>query len=647
MSDTKYFLKKITSLPKKKVTSNLVDTAERLRVFSKGSPFPGPQRYARTPYMIEIAMELSPSSDTEEVVIMKASQMGATAGSTEPLILFKIAEDPGPVLAITATDELAKTWNDERIDPMLEEAGLIPKLATKIRKATQHGGKGNTSTSKTWPGGRLDIKTYGKMSQIRQISYQIGILEEEEEQANAAQRGVRQGKFINIVRARTRAYKGRRKILRVSTPLIKKTSVIYPAFKEGDQRYYYVPCPQCGKLQRLMWSNLKYKTTENKKVISESVYYECEHCQHHILDSDKSKIFKDVSQGGECRWIPHNAENAKKGVKSYQLSALYAGPGFETWFDLAQMWVDAQGDPEVLQTFINLQLGEPFEDYADRPPAELLHSLKGMYLQNNLPKKEKDNPLFTTLGCDVQAGNKRGDEWIKMPRIEASLVGHGENNRTWLIAHYIIEGNTDNYTSGAFAKLKEKIIKKDFPMVPVIIFIDSRFQTDQVNKFCNGSNNVFPIMGHPYISKNEGSKYFKEIEIKEFRSANQMPLKMYELSTNIIKRRLYNKLSLRRDTTTGEYPTGHMMFPLDMTQKYFDQLTAERPILKMINGRMRTTFDAGGRSNEALDCFVYAELAKEVFIYIVSIACGEVAANESKFWEWALIKFGEKDNGIK
>lgn len=647
MSDTNYLISKIKKLPRNKVTSSVVDVAERIRVFPKGSPFPGPQKYSRTPYMIEIANELSPASDTEEVVVVKASQMGATAGSTEPLILYKVAEDPGPVLAITANDELASTWNDERIDPMLEEAGLLKRLATKVKKGTQHGGKGNTSKSKTWPGGRLDIKTYGKISQIRQISYQIVILEEEEEQVNAAQRGVKQGKFVEVARARTRAYKGRRKILRVSTPLVKQTSVIWPAFLEGDQRYYYVPCPKCGELQRLLWANVKYTTNENKKVVEDSVYYECEHCQHHILESDKSKIFKDISEGGKAVWVPHNSDNARKGVKSYQFSALYAGPGFETWADLAQMWVNAQGDPAELQTFVNLQLGEPFEDYADRPAAELLHSLKGSYKQGEVPPDAEGQPLFTTLGCDVQAGNKRGDEWVKKPRIEASLYGHGLNNRTWLIAHYIIEGATNDFTSGAFRKLKEMIVNKEFPMMPVKVFIDSRFQTDEVNKFCNGSSNVFPIMGHPYIAKSEGSKYFKAVEIKEFRSGNMAPLKMYELSTNIIKRRLYNKLSLRRDSATGDYPNGYMMFPIDSGQKFFDQLTAERPIIKNVNGRMRTTFDAGGRANEAMDCFIYAELAKEVFIYEISIQAGEEAANERKFWQWAEQKFLKKVDTMK
>ncbi|MHA1379322.1 MAG: terminase gpA endonuclease subunit [Candidatus Helarchaeota archaeon] len=641
MNEIEYVINKIKTLPSEKKQSNIVELAEKRRIFPKGSPFPGLQKYSRTPHMIEIAMELSPSSDTEEIVVMKCSQGGGTAGATEPYILFKILEDPGPILAVTATDELVETWNDERLDPMLEASGAIKKLSSKIQKASQHGGKGNKAKLKTWPGGRLDIKTYGKISQIRQISYQGVILEEEEEAANAVKRGVKQGKFVEVARARSRAYSGRRKILRISTPLIKQTSVISPAFKEGDQRYYNVPCLKCGGLQKLILSNLKYETDENKKVIKSSVYYECKHCKYKIKEHERSEMLVDESKGGKCKWIPENTKNAKPKTKSYHFSALILRPEFGSWFELAQKWVNAQGDPEKLQTFINLELGEPFEDYADRPAAELLHSLKGKYYQDNLPDKNDGKPLFTTLGCDVQAGNKRAGEWIKKPRIEASLYGHGANNRTWLIAHYIIEGETNDYTSGAFAELKEKIMKKDFPIMPVIIFIDSRHQTDEVNKFCNGAKNVFPIMGHNYISKNEGSRYFKEVEIVGFSDAYMRPLKMYELSTNIIKRRLYNKLALRRDNITGQYPTGYLMFPIDMEQKFFDQLTAERPITKNVNGRMRIIFDAGGRANEAMDCFIYAELAKEVFIHNMCIAAGEESVNEKQFWEWAENNFGE------
>ena len=271
--DLNYRYDRIDELPETKVLSNVVDCAEKYRRFPEGSPFPGKMKYSKTPYMIEPAAELSPQSDTEEVVIMKCGQGGATAGATEPLILFKIMEDPSPVLAITANDELSKTWADDRLDPMFESSGAMKKFKSTVKKNSQHGGKGSTALKKSWPGGRLDIKTYGKVSQIRQISYSTVILEEEEEAANAIQRGAKQGKFRDIAYARTRAFRGRRKILRISTPLMIETSEIYPAFLAGDQNYYYVPCPKCGFMQILKWGKgfLDYEKDENGIVDPESV----------------------------------------------------------------------------------------------------------------------------------------------------------------------------------------------------------------------------------------------------------------------------------------------------------------------------------------------------------------------------------------
>ena len=640
ISDLNYLYDRIDELPDEKITSNIVETAERLRIFPKGSPFPGKQRYSRTPYMIDPAMELSPQSDTEEVIICKCGQGGATAGATEPLILFKIDQDPGPVLAITANDELAKTWNDDRLDPMLESSGVIKKLTSSITKNSQHGGKGNSALKKTWPGGRLDIKTYGKVSQIRQISYQTVILEEEEEAANAVQRGSKQGRFRDIAFARTRAFRGRRKILRISTPLLRTTSEIWPAFLSGDQNYYYVPCPCCGHMQRLIWKHLKYETNEHNIVDIESVYYECQgpDCDYHIKNEEKTKMLVPESLGGRAKWIPHNKEKARPKTKSYQFSALYVPPGMDTWADLAQQWVDAQGDPEKLQVFINLNLGEPFEDYSESPPAETCHILKGTYRRDHLPNAIEGTPLFTMIGADVQQGNMRDGKYLpgKEQRIEASLIGFGLNGRTWTIEHYKIPGAVTDYRSGAWAKFKKMIINEEFPMMPQKIFVDARHQTDQVKRFCNGGNNIFPIMGEARIKE----KYFRKIDLPEFRSGNGSPLALYELNTNPIKRRIYNHLLLRQDPLTHEYPYGYMMFPVDIESRYFEQLTAERPIPIIKNGKkVGTQWDAGGRSNEALDCYCYAWMALEVFMNEVSTAAGETATNEREFWNWAAKKF--------
>ena len=642
--DIDFLEEKIGKLADEMITSNVVEVAEKIRVIGPGSPWPGRFRYSRTPYAYEIAMELSPQSTTEVITIMKGSQLGLTTNATENIILYSIANNPCPILLMMPNENLAKKFVENKIDPMIELAGLTSKMRSTVKKNSQHGGKGNQTLKKTWiGGGRLDVLTFNQVNQLRNISYQIICIEESEELGAAMQRGESQGSIKKVAYSRTKTFAGRRKILEISTPLVKQTSTIEPAFKEGDQRYYYINCPGCGKSQRLVWSNLKYDTNKFKIVDVNSVYYKCcnDDCDHKLKNEEKTDFLMCEELGGTAKWIPHNTEGARPLTKSYHISTLYAPVGADSWADMAQQWVDAQGKVEDMQSFINLALGESFENFDDRPQPELLHSLKGMYKQNSLPPKGEAKPLFAMLGCDVQAGNMRSGEWVKgkEPRIEASLYGYGLNGREWLIAHYVIKGATNDYRSGAFKKLKEKIVTKDFPMVPLKVFIDSRHQTDEVNKFCNNSKNVFPIMGHNFISKNEGSKYFKIVEIDNFRSYNGEKLKMYELSTNIIKRRLYNKLRLKIDPATNEYPHGYLMFPMDMTQKFFDMLTAERPVIKNVNGRMRVTWDAGGRSNEPMDTYIYAEMAKEAFIYEMSLAKGEVSANEKQFWKWAEIKF--------
>lgn len=650
LADLLYLEESINALPDKKITSNVVETSERIRIFPDTSPFPGKHRYSRSPYMYEIAMSLSPQDPTESVVVCKAGQMGATANSTESLILFKISEDPGPVLAMVPTEEFLKKWDESRIMPMIESSGLLDSLSSTYKKNSQHGGKGNATGRKSWPGGRLDILTFQQVNQLRNQSYQVIIFEDAEEIMNATKRGVNQGSLKKVAYTRTNAYAGRRKILDISTPLIRQGSHIWAEFLSGDQRYYYIPCPKCGHMQRLEWKHLKFTHDEHNHLIRDSVYYECqkEGCGYHIKDEEKVDFLLCKELGGQAEWRPHNAEKARPFTKSYQFSALYAGPGMDTWYDLAQQWIDAQGDPEELQAFINLKLGEPYDDYSETPMPETLHVLKGAYKKGYLPTSG-EKPLFAMLGCDVQQGNKRDGKWVKgkESRIEASLWGFGLNDRTWELDHYVIRGDVDDWRGGAFAKLREMIVQDIFPIPPVKIFIDSRYQTDEVRSFCNGALNIFPIMGESKIKK-----VHHKVDLPGYRSGLGGPLPMYELSANSTKRKIYNRLGLRRDELTGNYPSGYISFPLDMEARYFEQLTAERPEPIEKNGRIiGYNFVAHG-ANEALDCTVYAWMAKEIYIEETSILHGEEAANHRLFWDWAarffkLKNISENDLKIK
>jgi len=646
-NDLNYMIKSLDELPYEQITSNLIEINEKYRILPASSPYPGKFRFSRIPHMYEPALMLSPQSPVERIHIMKSAQGAGTSGTSEALILFKILSDPGPVLAMVPSLEFIQKWDEGRLGPLIELSGAKEKLRSAYTKSSQHGGKGDAMGRKTWPGGRLDIISFGQVNLLRNTSYQDVIIEEEDEINNTSQKGETQGDLVDVAEMRTNAFAGRRKILNISTPLILQSSLIYQNFLLGDQRRYHIRCPKCGTLQILTFDHLKFDKDKHGNVIKNSVRYECQGkgCSETFVNEQKPELLLCEELGGTAKWVPMNAEAAKPLTVSYHFSAMINPVGFNSWYDMAQKFVDINGDPERTQTFYNLWKGEPFSDYSDAPPSETLHLLKGTYKKGTLPNESEGSPIIAMLGCDIQAGNKREGQYLngKEPRIEASLYGFGLNRRMWLIDHYIIKGDVTDYRSGAFATLRSMIENKVFPIMPMKIFIDSGFQTDEVRKFCDRSNNIFPIKGESSIKKG----YFNRIELQGFRSADGSPLAMYELNTNPIKRRIYNAFLLRQDPNTKMYPDGYIMFPIDLESEYLDQITSERPKPKVKNGKIvGYEWEAHG-ANEALDCTAYAIEALEAYIFEVSQLAGEEASNYTKFWEFAEKKFGRQIGMVK
>jgi phage terminase large subunit GpA-like protein len=556
--------------------------------------------------MEEILFELSPSSPTEIIALMKAAQI---AGSTaaENRILFEVKEDPGPLLYITATDELAREWDEKRLEPLLELSGL----AYKLKPATSRSGKrvtGSRAKSKTYQGGGMIYATsYNKTGTLRMQSFRTVIMDEIDSAKHTVSN---EGDPRKIAEARTSAYTGRKKILILSTPLLDRTSKIKKAFLEGDQRKYFIPCPFCGHMQILEWRHLKFEVDKYNIIKDNSVYYECQNkkCNEKILNGHKLEILKK----GE--WRPQNL-HAKKNYKSYHLSALYAPVGMVTWFDLCQEFVDAQENPEELQNFVNLRLGETYDDEggASAPGWQEVIGLRDNYKRGTIPK----GVLCVTMACDVQ----------EKDRIEAEICGFGEDGRSWSIDYFVFKGSTENSHSGAFKKLKDFILEKKFPVMPSIILIDAGYNTPAVNEFCRNSNSIFPLMGEKYIK----NKMFVEKILTEFGN-----LRSYRINTDSYKLNLYSKLKLRKDLEDN-LPKFYQAFPWDYEDKYFKMLVAEKRIAIIKNGQIinyRWIKKHAGIKNEALDCRVYNYAAIDIYANYICNQYGIEKLDYRFFWKW-------------
>jgi phage terminase large subunit GpA-like protein len=575
-----------------------------------GSPFPGKYKIALTPYMIELHNNLNPSDPCEIMAVMKAAQIaGSTVG--ENAILFDVKEDPCKMLYVTATDKLAEKWDVTRLEPMLEGAGVSHLLQSETKKIGKNktGGKAQNKTYRG--GGSIDAISYNRVSSQRMTSYKKAMFDE----VDAAKHTVGdEGDPVKNGLARTTAFEGRRKIFILSTPLLTRTSKIRKAFLKGDQRKYNVPCPHCGHLQKLEWRHLKFKTDKYNVVIPGSVYYECQSkdCDEKIYNYHKTEMLEHVSTGGKAEWIPENL-HARKNYKSYHISALYAPIGMVTWETLAQEFADAQENREEEQNFVNLRLGETYDDEggAAAPDWYEVTALRGNYKRSTVP----DGVKFVTMACDVQ-----GD------RIEAELCGHGEHGRSWSIEYYVFLGKTNDPNSGAFKILKDKWLRRDFIVMPTLILIDSGYNTPIVNEFCRGSSFVFPIMGAGYIK----NKLFVEKRLVEYGN-----VKMFDINTDVYKRALYSRLQLRKDLE-GNIPAFYQSFPFDYPDKYFKMLVAEKRIALLTKGQItgyKWVKKSQGAANEALDLRVYNYCALDIFALNVCMMNGIEKLDYRFFWK--------------
>ena len=564
-------------------TLTVSEWADAKRVLKTGTANPGPWHTSLVPYLREIMDGLSAHSPVRRVVFMKSAQVGGTEAAINWLG-YVIEHAPAEMLMVMPTLELMDRFVKRRLNRLIEETDAV---ASVVKGNTKRDAS-NSLGLKVFAGGSLIMAGANSPNSLRSDAVRYTICDE----VDGFEWEVGQeGDPLSLIENRMRTY-ARRKLFMVSTPTIKGYSRIEQEYQRSDMRRYHVPCPHCGEPQHLKWKNLKWKTalpsaravpgvTERKLVTA--VWYECEHCGASIEEFHKPAMLA----GG--RWIAE-APDAK--ARGYHINALYSPIGMGLrWPELAQKWLDVQGDLGELKTFVNTYLGETWEDPTrKKTDARELATRAEPYKLRTVPP----GCLRITVGIDVQDN-----------RLAVQYLGHGRGKKWWVLDWLELPGDPGrDQLWHDLAALLETPLRNTFgiDMLPAAAAIDiGGHHADDVKAFTISGKLRFAVMAVKGASRRLHAVLPRRPEKKEFTHRGRTikrGAEVWEVGTEHAKDRCYNDLAGDRELATDER-RAHFSDELD--DQYFDQLTSE--VYNPVKNRYECK---KGRRNEALDTWVYA-----------------------------------------
>ena len=561
--------------PPKKLT--LSEWADEYAYLSAESSAEG-GRWHTLPYQKGI-MDAITDPNIEQVTVMKSARVGYSK-ILNHIIAYHIHQDPCGIMVVQPTIEDASGYSKEEIAPMIRDTKVLTNLVSDAKTRDSN----NTILQKQLPGGVLSLVGANSARGFRRVSRRIVLFDETD--GYPASAGT-EGDQIKLGIARTQ-YFWNRKIVAGSTPTIKDFSRIERLFEQSDQRRYYVPCPDCGHMQYLRWPNMRWEGVD-----TDNVSYACEECGVLIPHNKKRWM---VERGEWRATQPGNGRHV-----GFHIWAAYSYSPNAEWSNLAEEFELSKHDPEQLKTWINTTLGETWEDeYASKVGADALmeRAAEAKY-EITVPPPEA---LVLCMGCDVQ------DD-----RLSMSVFGFGRNEEMFLVDRKVIYGSparADLWKQMDEVLMGKYINQDGFEMKIESAAIDTGGHYTQETYQYVRERSQLGLIGIKGIGQKGKPPLGKPTtqDITFSGKALRRGVKLFPVGVDVIKTTLHNKL---KNAEKGE---GYIHFYPTITHDYFEELTAERQVLRYKHGyQERVWMKKSNARNEALDEMVYSWAAFERF----------------------------------
>lgn len=544
----------------------------------RASAEPGQWRTSRTPYLKEIMDCLSSFHPAQQIVFMKSAQIGGTECGNN-WIGYIIDHVPAPTLLVQPTVEMAKRNSKQRIDPLIEESPTLrKKVRIDVRKTSD-----NSILHKQFPGGVIVMTGANSAAGLRSLPARNVFLDEVD--AYPGDVGG-EGDPVELAKARARTF-AKRKIFLCSTPTIDGSSRIQDYYTFSDKRLFFIPCPFCGHMQDLVFSQLKWP--EGKPLEAQ---YECIECGKGVENWRKTSMLAK----GEWR-----ATDPLGQYPGFHISALYSPVGWFSWGEVAQLWENSKANPEATRSFNNTVLGITHKEVTDTPDWNRLYERRENYRRNTVPV----GVCFLTCGVDVQRD-----------RIELEIVGWSREKVSYSIDYRTLTGDTSD--EAVWLKL-DQILTESFPLANNpnlrmgirMLAIDTGFNTQQVYNWARKypTTKVMAVKGSDHLNVIIGQP--KAIDVTISGKTIRRGIRVWPVGVSVIKTELYGWLRLNKAVDGEADPHGYCHFP-EYDPEYFKMLTAEHQVTKLTKGFRRSEWVKIRDRNESLDCRVYARAAAYV-----------------------------------
>jgi len=584
--------------------------------------YPGKHDNSVAPHMVEILDRLHPNDECTHVTIMKSVQSTATTMS-ESAIGASIKYKLWNMLYLTADQSLAKIRSSANFDPMIDASGLsqyMKPISTRMKRKV-----GDNTLYKEFSGGtKLIINSYKSIGALKSNTTGFIICDEWDE-APPELKG--QGDIQGLIEGRTMGLRNF-KILFISTPTVMETSRIYKNFLEGDQRFYFVPCPLCGEMQILELKGVKNdygltftteldKNIDQRILIPETVRYTCRHCKKDFRETKKQQMLLN----GE--WRPTAIPTDRKKT-SYHVSGLMSPEMFLSWERIAQQFINTNFGEDILKfkdftinykgwPWASMQKTIAWKEFRDRANNYILGEVPDGVTVKDANGEHYEGPLAIYAGCDVQ-----GD------RLELHVVAFGWGMEAWEIDFQVFTGQPQHADDQCWVALDEwvytktyKILGKDMNIL--LCAVDSGYdprKSKRPKDFAGKANIVYDfvaqrtdkfiaIMG---LGDDKGMTILHEARINE---PNCYLTKRYNVSVALVKELIMSRIEIISGKGAIHFPR-YMRTPagekVEIPDEHYKRFLSERyqEIKPGVYGWKKIHM-----RNEQWDTFIYAMAAAE------------------------------------